>query len=209
MRIHFPETPIGGGLFIRDACLDFAKELIPLNPDKVEYLFMHHIDAETATPQQVHDWHLKNGWHGAGYNFYVRKDGSIWAMRGYYIGAQCHGHNSKSLGIAVEGDYEVETQLTDETKASVMALGAYLMCRFPGIKDENILPHRAMQATLCPGTYFPMKEVRDGITKERHWSDPYMNRIRAAGLIVGEHKPSDPVTWAEFSAVLVRLLDKK
>ena len=24
MRIHFPETPIGGGLFIRDACLDFA-----------------------------------------------------------------------------------------------------------------------------------------------------------------------------------------
>lgn len=217
MKIYFPETHIGGGLYIRDACLDFPREPIPLNPDIVKYLFLHHIDAKTATPQQIHEWHLHNYtivngekryWNGGGYNFYVRKDCSIWALRGYHIGAQCHGHNSVSLGIAVEGDYEVET-LPEDVKETVIALGAYLLEKYPGIKGDNILPHRAKQSTLCPGTNFPMRDIKDGILTERHWSDPYMDKIRAEGLIVGKHNPNDPVTWAEFSAVLTRLLDKK
>lgn len=36
-------------------------------------IILHHAAAVTCTPQQVHQWHLANGWTGIGYHFFVRK----------------------------------------------------------------------------------------------------------------------------------------
>ena len=44
-------------------------------------IILHHAAAVTCTPQQVHQWHLANGWSGIGYHFFVRKDGSVYRGR--------------------------------------------------------------------------------------------------------------------------------
>ena len=40
-------------------------------------IILHHAAAKTCTAQQIHSWHLANGWVGIGYHFFVRKDGSV------------------------------------------------------------------------------------------------------------------------------------
>lgn len=44
-------------------------------------IILHHAAAVTCTPQQVHQWHLANGWTGIGYHFFVRKDGTVYRGR--------------------------------------------------------------------------------------------------------------------------------
>ena len=93
---------------ILETNLKFNEPLIPIKIDNLKYFVYHHIEAKTATPEQLHMWHLENGWNGAGYNYYIRKDGSIYRLRGLNIGAHCKGYNSEAIGIAFEGNFEVE-----------------------------------------------------------------------------------------------------
>ena len=44
-------------------------------------IILHHAAAVTCTAQQIHQWHLANGWAGIGYHFFVRKDGRIYRGR--------------------------------------------------------------------------------------------------------------------------------
>ena len=44
-------------------------------------IILHHAAAVTCTAQQIHQWHLANGWSGIGYHFFVRKDGSVYRGR--------------------------------------------------------------------------------------------------------------------------------
>lgn len=40
-------------------------------------IILHHAEALRCSAEDIHRWHLANGWSGAGYHFLVRKDGSI------------------------------------------------------------------------------------------------------------------------------------
>lgn len=42
---------------------------------------------------------------------------------------------------------------------------------------------------------------------EEHWGDQYIRKMRELGIIEGEHKATDAVTWAEFATVTVRLAE--
>ena len=42
---------------------------------RTDAIVLHHAAAKTASPEQVHAWHLQNGWAGIGYHLYIRKDG--------------------------------------------------------------------------------------------------------------------------------------
>ena len=44
-------------------------------------IILHHAAASKCTAQQIHSWHLANGWVGIGYHFFVRKDGSVYRGR--------------------------------------------------------------------------------------------------------------------------------
>ena len=54
-------------------------------------IILHHAAAVTCTPQQVHQWHLANGWTGIGYHFFVRKDGTVYRGRPEDTGAPTPG----------------------------------------------------------------------------------------------------------------------
>jgi hypothetical protein len=122
-------------------------DLIPLDMAKVKYIVLHHIDAVKAEPEQIHKWHLKNGWRGFGYNEYIRKDGTLVVGRGYNIGAQCKGWNSQSYGIALEGKFSIE----EPTREQIITLHEsidFLKIRFPNL--EGIKNHYELVNTECP-----------------------------------------------------------
>ena len=141
----------------------YEKPLYLLDLNKVQYIVIHHIASEKASPEELHNWGLSMGWSGFPYNDYVRKDGTIYIGRGNKIGAQAKGFNSKSYGIAVEGNYSFEKELPEiQFKA--------LVERIKQLKQlyihAKIIAHRDLLPTECPGTNFPMQKLLDALKEQ-------------------------------------------
>ena len=144
---------------ILSANIQWNCDLTPLNIDNIQYIVIHHAEAVTASPEDIDSWHKANGWCGAGYNYYVRKDGSIYEMRGDSIGAQCYGYNSVSYGVCCEGDYEkYDTAMPDLQYSSLLEVVSWLKGRFP---NAQIVGHKELYATVCPGQYFPLDDIKN------------------------------------------------
>ena len=124
-------------------------------------IILHHAAAKTASPEQIHIWHLNNGWSGAGYHFLVRKNGKIYHLRPEnMIGAHASGSNSDSLGVCFEGDFMSETMGDVQRKAGA-ELVSYLKSKY-GI--SKVQRHKDVCATDCPGTNFPFSEIANNGT---------------------------------------------
>ena len=84
----------------------FKQKLFERN--KTKYIILHH-RAGNGDVRSIHNQHLNQGWSGIGYNFYVRKDGSIFRGRPENtVGAHTPDYNSVSIGICFEGNFENE-----------------------------------------------------------------------------------------------------
>jgi len=126
------------------------------------HLILHHA-ACSGSAQQIHQSHLKNGWSGIGYHYYVRKDGSIYRGRPENMrGAHTTDWNWCSIGVCFEGNLETET-MNARQKAAGLALVADLRRRYPGI---TICGHRDLNATACPGKNFPLDEMKKAEEQE-------------------------------------------
>lgn len=183
--------------------LKFASNLIPLDPNKVEYIFIHHPMAVTATIYDIHKWHLDNGWAGAGYNEYIRKNGMVEIMRGDHIGAQTANYNSKSYGICCEGNYEVEQKMPEAQFKSLIERIKFHVARFP--KKPQVLPHDAFLKTACPGKFFPMLEVYAALEeKPEHWAEKPYKKLIDSGYVIHEKRFDDKITRGEVFALLAQ-----
>ena len=135
---------------IKEVNLDFGS--MNLRSKVLEYIVIHHT-ASTAkeTVEQIHNFHINNnGWAGIGYHFYIRKDGRIYKGRDEkYAGAHCENYNSVSLGICLEGNFEIEKP-TEKQIQSVTDLVKYLRKKYGNFK---LVGHKDLNATACPGQY--------------------------------------------------------
>jgi N-acetyl-anhydromuramyl-L-alanine amidase AmpD len=123
---------------------------------KTTEIILHHAAAKEASPQQIHQVHLGNGWVGIGYHYYVRKDGTIYRGRPEdAVGGHATGHNSVAIGICFEGNFEIE-QMSEAQKKAGRALVQDVLTRYPKAK---VLRHRDVNATACPGKYFPFDYI--------------------------------------------------
>lgn len=128
-------------------------------------LILHHSACSNCTVEQIHQWHLNNGWEGAGYHFLVRKDGNVYRLRPEeYIGAHAYGSNYNSIGICAEGNFENET-MPETQKNSLIELVSYLKGKY-GI--SKVLKHSDVNNTACPGKNYPFNEIVNGKVEERH-----------------------------------------
>ena len=119
-------------------------------------IILHHAEAKTCTPQQIHQWHKNNGWSGAGYHFLVRKDGSVYRLRPEWaIGAHAQGANSDSIGVCFEGSFMTEHMGQTQINAG-KSIVSYLKGQY-GI--SKVQAHRDVGSTNCPGTNFPFAEI--------------------------------------------------
>lgn len=127
-------------------------------------IILHHAAASKCTAQQIHSWHLANGWVGIGYHFFVRKDGSVYRGRPENaVGAHAGNNNYDSIGICFEGNFMTETMPAAQKQAGA-ELVQYLKGKY-GI--SMVQKHSDVNATGCPGTHFPFKEVSEGTTAEK------------------------------------------
>lgn len=138
-------------------------------------IVIHHAAAKTASPEDVHRWHLHNGWAGIGYHLYIRKDGSVHEGRPLWAsGAHTLNYNATTLGICCEGDYDEETVMPAAQLKALREVLAYLKGMYPG---AEIKCHRDYNSTACPGKWFPIgealnyKTVPDSGTEQKEEDD--------------------------------------
>ena len=138
--------------------LKFANSMT--NRSTTKRIILHHAEASHCTAEDIHRWHLNNGWAGAGYHFLVRKDGSVYRLRPENkVGAHAQGANSDSIGICFEGAYMTETMPQAQINAG-KELVAYLKNKY-GI--SKVQAHRDVCSTSCPGTNFPFTEIAGAV----------------------------------------------
>ena len=129
------------------------------NRQTTERIILHHSASSVASAEDIHRWHLNNGWEGAGYHFLVRKDGKVYRMRPEEkIGAHAYMNNYNSIGICFEGNFEIE-EMSDVQVQSGRELVAYLKNKY-GI--NKVQGHRDVNNTSCPGKNFKFDEIANG-----------------------------------------------
>ena len=147
---------------------------------------LHHAAAPTAAPADVHRWHRSQGWAGIGYHLYIRKDGSVHAGRPLWaIGAHVLNHNSHTLGVCCEGDYDTETAMPAPQLAALRETIAYLKTQYP---EAQVKRHRDYGGTVCPGRHFPFEAATDG---GRQIAAPTPNQRGAVGADSIRPKPDN------------------
>ena len=100
------------------------------------------------------------GGHGAGYNFLVRKDGSIYELRDIkYVPAHATNYNTCSIGICFEGNFEEEKMGQAQIEAGIW-LVAYLKSKY---NITLVQKHKDVNATSCPGKNFPFDEIANNV----------------------------------------------
>ena len=125
----------------------------------INMIVLHHADASTCSVQDVHWWHIRNGWSGFGYHYFVAKSGKIFKGRpDDVIGSHAKGYNSTSIGICFEGKYNKEIVPEAQLKAG-QELIEYLKNKYD---IKNIKRHQDLMATDCPGALFPFEEMVSG-----------------------------------------------
>lgn len=138
------------------------------NRNSTNRIIIHHAEASNCTAQDIHQWHLNNGWSGAGYHFLVRKDGTVYRLRPEgKVGAHASGSNADSIGICFEGSYMTETMPQAQINAG-KELVVYLKQKY-GI--SKVQAHREVCSTNCPGKNFPFSEIANAKSLNKNASN--------------------------------------
>lgn len=126
----------------------------PASRSETKYIALHHAAAQNCEPWDINAWHKNNGWAGIGYHFFVTKEGLVYEGRPIgTIGAHCSGKNICSLGVCCEGDYSVKTEMPEAQLQALKELLGYLKHKYP---KAELVGHKDIGASACPGEYFPL-----------------------------------------------------
>ena len=146
--------------------------------EATERIILHHADAKKCSAEDIHRWHLNNGWSGAGYHFLVRKDGKIYRLRPEdKVGAHAYSSNYNSIGICFEGNF-MEEDMPEAQKQSGKELVAYLKDKY---NIKVVQAHRDVCATSCPGDKFPFTEIANAENTAETAENTAENSIGNAG----------------------------
>lgn len=140
-------------------------------PDKI---ILHHPEFH-GTIEDLNNIMINDDFSMIGYNYYIRKDGSIWEGRPVEaIGGNCYGQNASSIGLAFEGNFMVDI-MTDEQFQSGVELCKYLMNQY-GIKEIGL--HKKYYNTDCPGINFPVERMIAAVNSPGNYSSDFIKSIQ-------------------------------
>lgn len=145
-------------MVIKNAHLKFDGDL-QKRPSTSEIVIHHTGVSVKQSVEIIHNYYLHRSDYdfvGIGYNFYVRKDGSVWQGRPIEcVGGHCINHNFKSVGICFEGNFEKEKMNSVQFNSGVELI-KYVLKKYP---DCKIYKHKQLNATDCPGKNFPFADM--------------------------------------------------
>ncbi|WP_315117448.1 N-acetylmuramoyl-L-alanine amidase, partial [uncultured Clostridium sp.] len=123
-------------------------------------IVLHHAEASKCSIEDIHRWHLNNGWAGCGYHYFIDKQGNIWIGRpDDAIGAHTAGSNTNTLGVCAEGSYNKEA-MPEIQKKAIIELCKYLCNKYD---ISSVKGHGELMATDCPGKNYPLEEIKNAI----------------------------------------------
>ncbi len=176
--------------------------------ETVKYLVVHHSDSADVPAAEIDNWHRRNGYVGIGYHYVVRSDGSIEKGRpDDKAGAHAQGYNSVSLGVVLTGDFTSAVPTAEQMDALEDLLTA-LRVKYP---QAQVVRHRDLCATSCPGDSFPWDGLiqrleRGNQSVAEQWKLDIVQKAKEAGLITEDHNPDDTATKWFVLAVCLNLL---
>jgi len=187
-------------------------------------IILHHYHHETATPQDIHRWHLgrdSGNWGGVGYHFMVDMDGTVWHGRDINaVGVHTLGNNGDSIGIAFQGRYNDHTQSMPDIQFNA---GVWLINHlFETFGTLPILGHREASPSACPGKFFPLGEIRtlnfrgenmiqrrfNTVAELPDWAQAPIQQLIDAGHLTGDGTvtPSGNIAGLDLTMDMVRTL---
>ena len=133
--------------------------------------------------------HIKNGWAGIGYHYYIDLNGQVWEGRPEaYIGSHVKNHNSISIGICYCGGLDKKGKpkdtRTDAQIKSMAELCAMLHKKYPTATFHG---HNEFAAKDCP--CFNVKEWIKSINIDRMEENHKDNQHGSEPTV--ESEPSD------------------
>lgn len=145
----------------------------PWKPDALprdwRYIVLHHTASSAGSIESVHEAHIGRGWDGIGYHFLIGNgngmgDGEIqptfrWReqIHGAHAKSPNNEYNEHGIGICLVGNFE-ETQPSAAQLSSVKRLVGVLKNEY-GLTAGQVIGHRDVKATACPGKNFPIGEI--------------------------------------------------
>lgn len=198
---------------------EWRSPLKPLNLKKVTAIALHHMEHLTAGMDEIHKWHLDNGWKGFAYNFWIDFAGNVFECRGFNQGAGVTSMNSTVISIGFQGHYDKMKEMPSAQFWAGCELIRYLRDVVPSI--NFVAGHRHWENKSCPGKYFPLEEMikmADTISRIKDydkiadWAKSSVMNVVNEGIMIGDEQgqfnPTAPLTRQEVAVVLDRLLQK-
>ena len=121
------------------------------------FLVIHHTGSgadnnRDFSAEQIHGWHLNNGWAGIGYHYVVRKDGTVEQGRPHWtVGSHACGKNWESIGIHLSGDFTVEKPTDKQIENTALLIANICTDYGLPIDRQHVFGHREVGETSCPG----------------------------------------------------------
>ena len=186
----------------------------PLSPRRAtRCIIIHHSASPDVSAAIIHGWHLQRGWSGIGYHFVIRQDSSIEAgwpadTIGAHAGPPANGD---SIGICLAGNF-MDYSPAGQQLQSLVQLLAYLREIYQA--DLEVLRHKDVASTECPGDLFPWPEINgalygpsggenEGGNTVEPWQNDIMTRALDKKLITVEHDPDEPAPkWFVLTVAL-------
>jgi N-acetyl-anhydromuramyl-L-alanine amidase AmpD len=173
--------------------------------NKPDTIVIHHALSPSCTAQDIHRWHLDQGWAGFAYHYFIRKDGSIYRGRqetwvgGHLLGSE----NNNTIGICLEGCYTDYGRLTEKAIPEAQMKSLVEICNdiktrwnINGIKRHADYDSAKKNNKDCPGKYFPWAEFikrigGDNMTVSDVWKDKaveFVKKFQAATGLTNDGK---------------------
>jgi len=153
----------------------------------VDYLVVHHSDSGDVSAKTIDEWHRSRGFVGIGYHYVIRQDGSVEQGRpSNKVGAHAQGFNQRSLGVVLAGDFTEDVPSPAQFDALVSLLRS-LKGQYPA---AQVVRHRDLMATSCPGTAFPWDELMKRLEAKK--MDPIKIKI-GDKVFEGQREGENPV----------------
>ena len=166
-------------------------------------IILHHAAADGVSAQDIHRQHRANGWAGIGYHYYVRKNGEV--FRGCpeeMTGTHAAYHNSDSIGVCFEGNFQQEVMSQAQFDAGVELLRDILF-RYP---ELEIICHRDVNQTACPGRNFPAEQMKEESTMANLTQEEFNEMAHRWLAHLSALPPSDwsaeARAWAEGAGII-------
>lgn len=151
----------------------------------VEAIVVHHTATDrAATVEDIRRMHVEGrGWRDIGYHWLVsqptdehlatvhqgRMEDGDGRWESWEHGAHVRGHNHRSVGVALIGNYH--EHIPSSALIDVLCLRLTRLCGQFGLRAGHIVGHRDLAATACPGRHVDLDVIQKRVGRYLRMGD--------------------------------------